>query len=121
MMHPIKIPDTKNKFHSSFFQSYLKKGILAGIQAAHICRNDEEIPKDLLPISNNGTINPINGPAIYQGQGEIKIFKNIIIVYNFIFENPLNSDKYHGRVFITTSLIRNDNLSPGYYSAYLPG
>jgi hypothetical protein len=35
-----------------------------------MCRSEEETPKDLFPESNNtGTINPIKGPAIYQGQG----------------------------------------------------
>jgi hypothetical protein len=49
---------------------YLKKGILAGIQAAQICRNEEDTPNDLLPmINSSGTTNPINGPATYQGQG----------------------------------------------------
>ena len=73
------MPPTKNKFHTSFFQSYLKKGILAGKQAAHTCRNEEEIPNDLLPVINSiGTINPINGPATYQGQDDLKMFKSIV-------------------------------------------
>ena len=64
------IPKTKNKFQISFFQSYLKKEILDGKQEAHICLRDELIPNDLLPNTNSiGTVNPINGPAIYQGQG----------------------------------------------------
>jgi hypothetical protein len=64
------MPSTKNKFHASFFQSYLKKGMLAGKHAAQMCRSDELMPKDLLPmISKVGTVNPINGPATYQGQG----------------------------------------------------
>src|SRR5687768_16461187 len=41
---PSTIPVTKNKFHISFLQLYLKKEIFAGKQAAHICLNEEEIP-----------------------------------------------------------------------------
>src|SRR5690554_2100614 len=67
---PNSIPNTKTKFHTSFFQLYLKNGILPGIQAAQICRNDELIPNDLFPkINNAGTVKPIKGPAIYHGQG----------------------------------------------------
>ena len=63
-------PATKNKFHDSFFQSYLKNLIFAGIQAAQMCRKEDEIPKDLFPINNSaGTVNPIRIPATYQGQG----------------------------------------------------
>jgi hypothetical protein len=41
-------------------QLYLKNGISAGIQAAQICRNDDDIPKDLFPINNKvGTVSPI--------------------------------------------------------------
>jgi hypothetical protein len=48
----------------------VKKGIPEGIQIAQACRSEEEIPKVLFPIINNaGTVNPINGPAMYQGQG----------------------------------------------------
>jgi hypothetical protein len=76
------MPLTKNKFHTSFFQSYLKKEILAGKQAAHTCRSEEEIPNDLLPVIKSvGTISPINGPATYQGQGEVKIFRSIIRLF----------------------------------------
>jgi hypothetical protein len=43
---------------------------LDGTHAAHTCLNEEEIPKVLFPkINKAGTINPINGPATYQGQG----------------------------------------------------
>src|SRR5690606_34945949 len=71
------IPKTKNKFHASFFQSYLKNEILAGTHDAQICRSDELIPKLLFPkINNAGTVKPINGPAMYHGQG---CFKNSII------------------------------------------
>ena len=39
-----------------------------GMQAAQMCRNEEEIPKDLFPIINKvGTISPMRGPAMYQG------------------------------------------------------
>src|SRR5687767_8688583 len=70
MTPPASTPATKTRFQLSLFQLYWKKGILPGKQAAHICRSVEEIPNDLLPsINNNGTTNPINGPATYQGQG----------------------------------------------------
>jgi hypothetical protein len=43
--------------------------MLAGKQAAQICRKLEERPKTLLPDSKRtGTINPINGPEIHHGQ-----------------------------------------------------
>ena len=68
--HQKKIPDTKNRFHASLFLSYLKKLILAGKHAAHKWRSDELTPNDLFPtIKSIGTINPINGPATYQGHG----------------------------------------------------
>lgn len=80
---PITIPTTKNKFQLSFFQLYLKKGILAGTQAAQIWRNDEDIPNGLLPKrSNIGTVRPIKTPAIDQCQGfliiSINIFSNFM-------------------------------------------
>src|SRR5690606_2924434 len=77
---PMKIPSTKNKFHTSFFQLYLKNGILAGIHEAQMWRSDELIPKDLLPIIKSaGTVKPINGPATYHGQG---CFINSIILFS---------------------------------------
>src|SRR5690554_5311288 len=67
---PKKIPKTKKRFHTSFFHSYLKKEILAGIHEAQICRSDELIPNDLFPkINNAGTVKPISGPATYHAQG----------------------------------------------------
>src|SRR5687768_3568050 len=67
---PMRIPATKNRFHTSFFQSYLKNEILPGIQEAQICLSEEEIPKCLFPINNNaGTVRPINVPATYHGHG----------------------------------------------------
>ena len=70
MAPPKNMPNTKNKFHTSFFQSYLKNGMLAGIHEAQMCRSDELMPKDLFPkINKAGTVNPINGPATYQAQG----------------------------------------------------
>ncbi len=75
---PIAVPRTKFKFQISFFHSYLKNGIFAGIQAAQICRNEDEIPNVLFPrISKVGTVNPINRPAIDQCQG----FFSISIMY----------------------------------------
>jgi hypothetical protein len=64
------IPATKNKFHDSFFQSYLKKGILAGKQAAQICLRLDDMPKGLFPIIKSiGTIKPIIVPPTYHGHG----------------------------------------------------
>src|SRR5690606_8849050 len=80
---PKNMPNTKNKFHTSFFQSYLKNGMLAGIHEAQTCRNDELIPNDLLPIIKSaGTVKPINGPATYQVQG---CFRNSIIICFYLF------------------------------------
>jgi hypothetical protein len=46
--------------------------MVPGIQAAQMCRKEEEIPKDLFPrMSSTGTINPMRGPATYQGQGAV--------------------------------------------------
>jgi hypothetical protein len=66
----MRIPNTKNRFQLSFFQSYLKNEILEGKQAAQACLREEEIPNCLLARSSNkGTIKPIIGPATYHGQG----------------------------------------------------
>jgi len=60
----------KNKFHDSFFQSYLKKGMLLGKHAAHMWRKLADMPKCLFPnINRVGTISPMMIPAVYQGQG----------------------------------------------------
>jgi len=72
---PMIIPNANIKFHDSAFQSYLKNLTLVGMHMAQIWRKDDEIPNALLPNkSKSGTINPINGPVIYQGQGCVKIF-----------------------------------------------
>ena len=85
---PIKIPNTKNRFHTSLFQSYLKKGILAGMQDAQICRRDELIPNDLFPrIKRAGTVKPISGPAIYQGHGSL-IKSTIIYCFSIVWMHP---------------------------------
>ncbi len=77
---PINIPRTKNKFQISFFHSYLKKGILAGIQEAQMCLKELEMPKDLFPMINKtGTVSPIIGPATYQGHG-FEIISNILFI-----------------------------------------
>src|SRR5690606_15002634 len=79
---PISIPTTKNIFQISFFQSYLKKEMLAGRQAAQAWRRLALMPKFLFPkINNAGTVSPTSGPAMYQGQG---CFKNSNI-YFYIF------------------------------------
>lgn len=86
---PKKIPKTKNKFHTSFRQLYLKKGILVGRHAAQICLSDELIPKDLLPnINNAGTVSPMSGPATYQGQGDLMSSKISIILF-FLDKNEI--------------------------------
>lgn len=57
--------------------------MLAGIQAAHTWRNEEDIPNVLLPnINKAGTVNPINGPATYHDQG---CLKNANIVLNYLY------------------------------------
>lgn len=68
----MKIPPIKKRFQDSFFQSYLKNGILLGMQAAQIWRRLEDMPKCLLPkINRAGTMRQISAPAMYQGQGEV--------------------------------------------------
>lgn len=68
------MPNTKNMFHTSFFQLYLKNGMFAGKHAAQAWRRLAEIPKCLLPnISKAGTVSPINGPATYQGHGCLSV------------------------------------------------
>ena len=43
-----------------------------GMQAAQIWRREEEMPNRLFPTNSNaGTINPISGPDMYQGHGEL--------------------------------------------------
>ena len=67
---PASIPATKKRFQASFFQSYLKKEMFEGKQAAQIWRNDAETPNLLFPIiSKRGTVSPIKGPATYHGHG----------------------------------------------------
>src|SRR5690606_22255450 len=64
------MPPTKKRFQASFRQSYFRNGIPDGATAAHRCLKDEEIPKDLFPMSSKrGTVRPIKGPEMYQGQG----------------------------------------------------
>ena len=64
------MPATKNKFQVSFFQSYLKKEILPGKQAAHTCRKLDDMPKLLLP-----NINKIMSDA--------KLFHSLITIVTF--------------------------------------
>jgi hypothetical protein len=52
MKAPTAIPPTKNRFQTSFFQSYLKNFMSPGMQAAHKWRSELLIPKVLLPTSN---------------------------------------------------------------------
>ena len=74
------MPPTKKRFQISFFQSYLKKGMSFGIQIAHRCRIEEDMPNFLFPIkANMGTISPINVPATAQCQGCL-ISSNIILI-----------------------------------------
>lgn len=72
------MPATKNKFQLSFFQSYLKNEISAGMHIAHICLSDDDTPNALLPANSRaGTKRPISGPPAYQGQG---CFRNSICI-----------------------------------------
>jgi len=65
----------------------LKNEILAGTHEAQMCRNDELMPNDLLPIIKSvGTVKPINGPATYQAQG---CFRNSIICFIIFFNNSV--------------------------------
>jgi hypothetical protein len=98
---PAIIPAAKNRFQASFFQLYRKKEILAGKQAAQICRREEEIPNVLLPsISKSGTVKPINGPATHQGQGCFMISMKCIYreilgkVQKNIAQQPLCNTNY---------------------------
>lgn len=44
--------------------------MLAGKHIAQTCRSVPEIPNNLFPANNRtGTVNPITGPATYQGHG----------------------------------------------------
>lgn len=92
---PIRTPVTKNKFHASFFHSYLKKGIFDGKQAAQICLRADDIPKALLPnINRTGTIRPISGPATYHGHGFFNT-SNIVEIQlrNYVHHHLPNSAK----------------------------
>lgn len=85
---PINTPKTKTKFQISLRQLYLKNGISAGIQAAQICRNDEDIPNDLFPINSRvGTVSPIKGPATYQGHGCLMNSSSSMIMFKLIMNN----------------------------------
>ena len=70
MKPPSSTPATKNRFHASLRQLYLKNGMFAGRHAAQMCRRLEEIPNDLLPSSSSvGTVSPMQVPAaMYEGQ-----------------------------------------------------
>jgi hypothetical protein len=64
---------------------YWKKGIFAGKQAAQTCLNDEEMPNVLLPSNNKkGTVNPIKGPATYQGQGCLSQSIKLIVFVSYL-------------------------------------
>ena len=64
------------------------------------------MPKDLLPMINNvGTVNPISGPAIYQGQGCF-IHSSIIIIIKSV---SLKFAKFYNKTcfsFITIWFLR---------------
>ena len=67
---PIKIPPANTRFQDSLFQSWLRNSKLLGMQAAHRWRNEELMPNvRFSKIRWRGTINPMMGPATYQGQG----------------------------------------------------
>ena len=70
MKAPMSTPATITRFHDSLFQSYFRKSKLLGTTAAHMCRNDELMPKvRLRKIKCSGTISPMTGPATYHGHG----------------------------------------------------
>lgn len=79
---PINIPSVKNKFHFSFFQSYLNNEILAGMHTAQTWRSVELMPNFLLPISSKvGTVSPTKIPATAQCQG---CLSNSIELFNLL-------------------------------------
>jgi hypothetical protein len=70
---PRTVPPAKPRLQREALQSYLKKctPIMLGWVMATTCSRFWEIPKERLPIhSMRGTIDPMRGPARYQGQGE---------------------------------------------------
>ena len=72
--------------------------MLAGMHAAQTCRSDELIPNVLLPIiSKPGTINPINGPATYQGQG--CLIKSIILILFLVRPDPYILSGFFNAIF----------------------
>src|SRR6476661_5270688 len=80
---PMRMPAAKNKLQVCLRQSYLKKSMPAGKQAAHTCRMADETPNNLLPaINSTGTVRPTNTPPAYHGQGS---FKNENIAYDFCY------------------------------------
>src|SRR5690606_32479436 len=90
------MPNTKNRFHTSFFQSYLKNGMPAGTHEAQMCRSEELIPNDLFPkINNAGTVKPISGPATYQGHG---CLINSIIILFYLFSLISRSNSFAGKI-----------------------
>jgi len=55
-----------------------------------MCLKEELIPKDLFPISNSiGTINPIKGPAMYQGHGSNIQFISFSLMQSYDLSHDL--------------------------------
>jgi hypothetical protein len=74
-----------------------------GIQDAHICLNELEIPNDLFPIINRiGIIKPIKGPATYHGQG---FCKNSNIFFKLFFCEYISIKKKEFVTNVTKSKI----------------
>jgi hypothetical protein len=58
--------------------------MLAGIQAAQMCRSDDDMPNDLFPNNKRvGTVSPIIGPATYHGQGCRINSRNVMLDANY--------------------------------------
>src|SRR5436305_14828366 len=99
------MPPAKNKFHTSFFQLYLKNEISAGKHAAQMCRKLEERPNTRLPrINSTGTISPMSGPDIHHGHG---CLMTSIISFDFRF---LSQSHLTPQIFLYSAVWFGGNL-----------
>lgn len=83
--------------------------MLAGIQAAQMCRSEEEIPNDLLPINKRvGTVRPMSGPATYQGHGLRMSSMNCSMrdLLVMVIENKIEMSHIYFVEYITVIIIR---------------
>ena len=84
--------------------------MLAGKHAAQMWRNDDEIPNDLLPMSNNvGTVRPINGPATYHGHGLRMSSMNCSMrdLLVMVIENEIKMSHVYFVEYVTIIVIRS--------------